>query len=198
MIEVWASEDRMVLRYHKAESQLPEGVADHFRRSGYIHPVMTPAGQEISGDFPVDHRHQHGLFMAWTSGSYDGKKIDFWNQKKEEGRVAHKRVIATEEKAERVSFTVELSHFDQRGGAEILSEIWKVTVHAGGGDHDHYKFDIESRQSLVAEKPLDIEKYRYGGMALRGPADWLGENACYFLTSAAKDRKAGTIRGRTG
>ena len=190
VIEVWSADEKLILRYHKAESELPEGVPEVYRRSGYIHPVMTPGGRAVTGDFPEDHLHQHALFMAWTSGSYAGRKIDFWNQKKEEGRVAHKRVVATDDRADQVSFTVELSHTDQRGGGkEILSEIWKVTVFPT--PDDHYKFDIESRQSLVAEKPLQIKKHRYGGMALHGPGEWLGAEACDFLTSEGKARIEG-------
>ncbi len=80
----------LLLRYHKQESEVPDGIPKFYRRSGYIHPLMTPDGRELTGDYAADHAHQHGIFFAWTSGKYAGEKIDFWNQKKEEGRVAHK------------------------------------------------------------------------------------------------------------
>jgi len=63
-----------VLEYIKTEKPVPEGIEPHYRRSGYIHPVFTPTGQEITGDFPEDHAHQHALFFAWAKASYDGKK----------------------------------------------------------------------------------------------------------------------------
>ncbi len=109
VIEVLGAEKKLLLRYHKAESALPAGVAKEYRRSGYIHPVNTTDGREVSGDFAADHLHHHGVFFAWTSGSYDGKAIDFWNQKKIEGRVAHRRVITKKTDAGKVSFSVELS-----------------------------------------------------------------------------------------
>ena len=190
-IEVWETEKKMILRYHKKESPLPEGVPQLYRRSGYIHPVLSPDGSEVTGDFAPDHPHQHGLFMAWTSAKYGGRKIDFWNQRKEEGRVAHKRVIAKRSAPKRAEFVVELSHFDQRdGGREILREIWKVTVHLSGSD-DYYVFDIDSEQSLVGDGPFVIEKYHYGGMAWRGNGAWLGKDACQFATSEGKDRSGG-------
>jgi hypothetical protein len=189
VIEVWAAPGKLILRYHKKESAVPEGVSEVYRRSGYIHPVMTPDGREVTGDFAVDHPHQHGLFCAWTRGNYAGKKIDFWNQKKEEGRVAHKRVLATHSGEKYVSFTVQLSHFDQReGGGEILHEIWTVKVHEVTGDH--FIFDIESRQSLVGDQAFKLEKYHYGGMALRGNGDWLGKDGCRFLTNLGGSRVA--------
>jgi hypothetical protein len=179
-----------LLRYHKEESAVPDGIPKLYRRSGYIHPLMTPDGRELTGDYAADHAHQHGVFLAWTSGKYDGRKIDFWNQKEEQGRVAHKKVFSMDKTEIDVSFTVQLSHFDQReGGAEILQEIWKVTVMEIDGDR--YRFDLESRQSLVGERPLEVEKYHYGGMALRGNVAWLGKGACEFLTSDGKSRVEG-------
>ena len=191
-LEVFSGEN-LLLRYHKKSPELPEGVDEIYRRSGFIHPVNTPDGRAVTDDFPVDHLHQHGLFFAWTSGKYAGRKIDFWNQRKKEGRVEHRRVLATDESGDTVSFTVELAHFDQRdGGKEILDEVWTVTVREV--KDGSYVFDIETRQTLVDEVPLEVEKYHYGGMALRGAAAWLGtkeEPGCEFLTSDGKARKAG-------
>ena len=189
-IEVWSSGGEMLLRYHKQESAVPDGISKLYRRSGYIHPLMTPDGRELTGDYAADHAHQHGIFFAWTSGQNAGEKIDYWNQKQEEGRVAHKRVLSKLEKDGWVSFRVVLSHFDQRdGGTEILREIWTVTVREVQGDR--YQFDLDSRQSLVGEKPLEVEKYHYGGMAIRGNVAWLGEDACEFLTSDGDARIEG-------
>jgi len=56
---------------------------------------------------------------------------------------------------------------------------------------DRYYFDLDSRHSLVGEKPLVIEKYHYGGMAWRGNVAWLGADACEFLTSDGKSRLDG-------
>ena len=71
-----------VLEYIKTARPVPKGLEKHFRRSGYIHPVYSPTGEEITGDYPLDHAHQHALFFAWTKSTFDGKKIDFWNQAK--------------------------------------------------------------------------------------------------------------------
>ena len=143
-IEVWASDTQMLLRYHKAESALPDGVSKFYRRSGYIHPVFTPGGQEVTGDFAPDHPHQHGLFMAWTNSVFEGKKIDFWNLVKEQGRVEHRGVTAKEEKAGSISISLKLAHVAGKGEArrDVLHEAWTVTVHET--PEDHFLFDIES------------------------------------------------------
>ncbi len=69
-----------VLTYQKAIVAPPGDMEDLYSRSGYIHPVYSPSGKEVTGDFPVDHPHQHALFFAWTSTTFEGRKVDFWNR----------------------------------------------------------------------------------------------------------------------
>ena len=38
-----------VLQYIKKSQPVPEGLPQYFHRSGYIHPVYTPTGQELTG-----------------------------------------------------------------------------------------------------------------------------------------------------
>ncbi len=62
----------------------------------------------------------------------------------------------------------------------------RVNSHASG-----YLFDIESSQSCACESPVTINKYHYGGMALRGARQWFGDGRCEFLTSEGKSRADG-------
>lgn len=41
-----------VLEYIKTEKPLPEGIEPHFRRSGYIHPVLLPPVRRSPVTFP--------------------------------------------------------------------------------------------------------------------------------------------------
>lgn len=185
-----------VLEYLKTEKPVPEGMADAYRRSGYIHPVFSPGGQEVTGDFAPDHPHQHALFMAWTSSVFDGKKIDFWNLAKEQGRVEHREVTAKEEKDDRVSFSVKHAYVAGKGDQrkDILHETWTVTVHET--PEEYFLFDVESVQECATDKPLTLPKHKYGGMALRGNTEWVKEKDdrsinpgdLRFLTSEGKDR----------
>jgi hypothetical protein len=188
-----------VLEYVKTEKNVPEGIEPHFRRSGYIHPVFTPAGQEISGDFPADHAHQHALFFAWTKARFDGKTVDFWNQAKGQGKIEFREVVELKREERQVSFRVKHAFTVGAGDKRVdaLHEIWTVTVHHT--PDDHFLFDIESAQQCASDKPVSLGKYHYGGMAFRGNVQWLKENEDHsiepgdlvYLTSEGKDRWKG-------
>ena len=97
---------RPVLEYIKTAKPVPDGVEPHFRRSGYIHPVYTPTGQELTGDFPADHAHQHALFFAWTKAGFNGQRVDFWNQAKDLGSIGFREVVNLTRDERKVSFSV--------------------------------------------------------------------------------------------
>lgn len=188
-----------VLEYIKNPKPVPEGIAEHYQRSGYIHPVYNPTGQEVTGDFALDHAHQHALFFAWTKSTYNDKTIDFWNQAKKLAGIEHRGVVATERKENHVSFTVKhafmVGHGDQ--AKDVLTETWTVTIHKTDGSY--FLFDLMSFQECVTSKPLTIEEYRYGGMAMRMNSAWLKEKGDHsiqngdlqYITSEHKDRWEG-------
>lgn len=190
---------KTVLEYVKTAKPVPDGLDPHFQRSGYIHPIFTPAGQEITGDFPADHPHQHALFFAWTSAVFDGKKVDFWNQAKKQGNVEFREVVDLKREVRQVSFSVKHAFTVGMGDkwVDALHDTWTVTVHHT--PDDHFLFDIESVQQCATDKPLTLPKYHYGGMAFRGNAQWLkvaGDHSIdsgnlVYLTSEGKDRWTG-------
>lgn len=191
--------NKPVLEYVKTEKPVPEGIAPHFRRSGYLHPVYTPTGEEITGDFPADHAHQHALFFAWTKATFDGKEVDFWNQAKDLGRVEFREVVRLKREEKHVSFSVKHAFKVKKKDQwiDVLHEIWTVTVHQTSGTH--FLFDIESIQECATDKPLSLAKFRYGGMAFRGNYEWLRTQDdqshrpgdLRYLTSEGKDRWEG-------
>jgi hypothetical protein len=188
-----------VLEYVKTAKPVPKGIEPHFSRSGYIHPVYTPTGQEISGDFPADHAHQHALFFAWTSAEFDGKKVDFWNQAKDKGKIEFREVLNLKREEQQVSFSVKHAFTVGAGEKRVdaLHEIWTVTVHHT--PEDYFLFDIESVQECATTKPLVLPQYHYGGMSFRGNYEWLKEKDdqtikpgnVVYLTSEGKDRWKG-------
>lgn len=192
-----------VLEYVKTEKPVPEGIEPHYRRSGYIHPVYTPTGQELTGDFPADHAHQHALFFAWTKSAFNGQKTDFWNQAKDLGRVEFREVVSLKREERRVGFSVKhafkvkMKSKDGDKWVDALHEIWNVTVHQT--PEDHFLFDIASIQECATDKPLVLPQYRYGGMSIRGNYQWLKEKEDHsinpgdvvYLTSEGKDRWEG-------
>jgi hypothetical protein len=188
-----------VLEYIKTEKPVPDGVEPHFRRSGYIHPVYTPTGQELTGDFPADHAHQHALFFAWTKAGFDGRRVDFWNQAKDLGSIEFREVVNLTRDERKVSFSVKHAFkvkVDDKW-MDALHEVWTVTVHQTPADH--FLFDIISVQQCASDKPLNLAEYHYGGMAIRGNYQWLKEKEDHsihpgdvqYLTSEGKDRWEG-------
>ena len=194
---------RPVLQYNTTVVEPPEGVDAKFRRSGHVHPVFTPAGRIVTEEFPADHLHQHGVFAAWVNTTFEGRPVDFWNQGGGTGTVEHVSIESTQSGDDFAEMTALLRHVDLSapdGPRVVLNEIWTIRVHGGSdqpGDAapdespEYFVFDIESRQSCAGENPLTINEYHYGGMAWRGPAAWLGAEACQFLTSEGKSRADG-------
>ncbi len=164
---------RTVLVYHKSVQQPPAGMDRCYRRSGYLHPICTPSGLEVTGDFAPGHIHQHGFFMAWVNTRFDGRSLDFWNQKKQTGQVSHSKVIEIENGDEAASFVVELLHQDMTRPGKlktILVEQWRVSVELR--DAAYFVIDLQSEQKNTADLPLELLQYRYGGLGLRGNEQW--------------------------
>lgn len=167
-----------VITYNKVSPPAPEGIDTVYERSGCLHPVCSPKGRVVTQMFPVDHAHQHGVFTAWVNTTYDGQPIDFWNLAGRTGRVLHERVVSTFQDADRAGFEVDLLHRKvTEPEVDVLRERWKITVCPTDGTH--HCFDLETTQTAITDKPLVINKYHYGGFALRGPTRWLTENDSY-------------------
>ncbi|WP_442510055.1 PmoA family protein [Novipirellula sp. SH528] len=181
-----------VLKYNKAIQEPPLGMDLIYRRSGYIHPLYTPSGRVVTGDFAPDHAHQHALFGAFVNTTFKGKRVDFWNQHNRTGSVSHHNVIDVKSGDDVGSFTVELLHEaftspDQ--STAVLKERWTVQVHAT--TDPGFVVDIHSTITCVADSPLTINKYHYGGMAFRGSNDWVTSESEKAINDYIKARDSG-------
>lgn len=164
-----------VLSYNLQSPPVPSGIDAVYQRSGFLHPVCSPQGVTVTETFPADHPHQHGIFSAWVKTDYDGKVIDFWNLAGGTGRVLHDRVVGTFNQPNAVGFEVDLLHrIESVPPSDVLRERWKVTVHSS--EPGYHLIDLETRQSIIGDKPLTISEYHYGGVAVRGLASWLTPN----------------------
>ncbi len=74
-----------VLAYRARRVELPPGylgeVAPGNRiyavpRSGYLHPLFGPEGEELTLDWSVDHPHHRGLYWAWPEVQWGGRTGD--------------------------------------------------------------------------------------------------------------------------
>ncbi|MBP83912.1 MAG: hypothetical protein CMO61_08695 [Verrucomicrobiales bacterium] len=167
---------RPVLTYNKVPTEEALNHEPHFIRSGYIHPLYTPSGRIVTGDYPADHKHQHALFFAWTKTKFEKRGPEFWNQKLKAGRISFVKVVEGSIKSGNKfgSFSVEHLWEDLTapdGPVPVLKEIWKVSVF--NEEAGPNMFEIESTQEMIGDKLLLVEQHHYGGMAIRGPDSWL-------------------------
>jgi len=58
--------------------QLPEGVAEKYRRADYFHPLYDLDGRILTDDFPKDHYHHRGLSWMWPHVRVAGQEYNLW------------------------------------------------------------------------------------------------------------------------
>lgn len=183
--------DHPVVSYNHGMLPSPDGIDPVFAKNGHIHPMRTPAGRLVTDDFPPDHAHQHGIFFAWVNTTFEGRAVDFWNQAKRLGSVEHVKTLETTSGPVFGEFKVKLRHSDltaPNGPNPVLEEIWTVRVY---NVEAPLLIDLKSEQRCVADTPLVINEYHYGGMGLRGARQWYKQEGSDFLTSAGKTRNNG-------
>jgi hypothetical protein len=189
-IEILAGEG-LALRYNKRATAAAAESDPAYARTGYIHPLCTPSGRVVTGDYEPDHPHQHGLFFAWTKTSFEGRVPEFWNQKLETGRVGYSETIGIADDPDEAGFDVRHLHEDlsaPSGPVVALVEEWRLRLRAVEGG---YLVDLAVLQKCAGSSPLRVERYHYGGMAIRGSSQWLGDEADGIATSEGLDRVAG-------
>jgi hypothetical protein len=81
-----AAAGKNLLRYNYKTVYPPAGVDTVYKRSGFIHPLWSPRGQDLTRINAPDHYHHWGLWNPWTQVLFEGDTIDFWNLVKKEGR----------------------------------------------------------------------------------------------------------------
>ena len=185
---------RHVLQYDYAIVPGPEGQSKLYDRSGFIHPLWSPSGSVLTNIHPKDHYHHLGIWMPWTHTEFEGKPVDFWNLGEGQGTVRFDRFLSTTSGPVYGGFQAEQNHVALKtssGEKVVLKEVWDVRVYnVGGPDKGYWLWDFVSTQRCVADSPLKLLKYRYGGFGYRATADWKGPTAAY-LTSQGRTRKDG-------
>jgi hypothetical protein len=185
---------RRMFRYVGEPLPLPEGVDERHRRGGYIHPVLTPSGVQVTEDFPPNHLHHHGIWTAWTSTRYDGRAPDFWNMGDGKGRVEYEGVGRTWSGPLTGGFEARHRYVDLMATPPVtaLTEHWRVVAYAmDAGATPAHVFDITVTQRVTGDRALQLPTYRYGGIGLRGRHLWDGPAATSFLTASGRDRRTG-------
>lgn len=182
---------KTILRYNYGTIKPPEGVDPVFERSGYLHPIWSPSGKVLTNDSPKNHLHHHGLWAAWTSSEFEGRKSNFWESKEKQGKIECVKVEQTVSGPVFGGFRARhrfLNLNAPEGPKAALEEVWDVRVWAIS---DRFVFDLVSTQTCATDQPLVIKEYRYGGIGFRGSGDWEGKDGAAFLTSEGRTRTDG-------
>ena len=186
--------DRKILQYNHAPVPPPEGKSELYTRSGFIHPLWSPTGAVLTDMHPADHIHHLGIWMPWTKTKFEGKEVDFWNLAAGQGTVRFVKFLSTTSGPVYGGFEAEQEHVALKtsdGEKVVLREEWDVRVYnIGGPKKGYWLWDFVSRQKVVADSPLHLPKYRYGGFGFRAAIEWEGENSMY-LTSEGRTREDG-------
>lgn len=185
------AKEKNLLRYWYQTVYPPAGIDTAFKRSGFIHPLWTPHGQELTRIQAPDHYHHYGIWNPWTHVFFEGDTVDFWNLKGRKGTVRfagfasvtagpvfsefkaiHEHVVFKKDKTEKVA----------------LNELQTVRVYKPEGNQDYYIADITIELNCASASPFLIVEYRYAGLGWRATEKWKKENSEVF-TSEGKSRK---------
>jgi hypothetical protein len=183
--------NRNLLRYNDATVYPPAKIDTIFKRSGFIHPLWTPRGQELTRIQAPDHYHHYGIWNPWTHVAFEKDTVDFWNLNSKQGTVRFAKLVSKTEGP--VFSEIQALHEHvvlKKGGGEkvALNELQTIRVYQPEKDQDYYIVDITSQMNCATESPFNILAYRYAGMGWRTTGFWNNTN-CEVLTSEGKTRK---------
>ena len=179
-----------LLRYVYNKTYPPAGVDTAFAKSGFIHPLFAPHGQELTRIQPPDHHHHYGIWNPWTHVLFEGDTVDFWNIGDKKGTVRFAKFISKKDGPVYSEFKALHEHvvFKKGGGEKIaLNEIQTVRVYKPEEKSDYYIVDFTSEMSCASPSPFHIVAYRYAGFGWRATEYWTKDNS-EMLTSGGKTR----------
>jgi len=183
--------NKNLLRYNDATVYPPAKIDTVFKRSGFIHPLWTPHGQELTRIQAPDHYHHYGIWNPWTHVAFEKDTVDFWNLNSKQGTVRFAKLVSKTEGP--VFSEIQALHehvvFKKGFGEKVaLNELQTIRVYQPEKDQDYYIVDIISQMNCATESPFNILAYRYAGMGWRTTGFWNNTN-CEVLTSEGKTRK---------
>jgi len=182
--------DVPLLTYRYGMTYPPKGVDSIFRKSAYIHPLVSPAGDTLTRIQPPDHYHHYGIWGPWTHTRIEGERIDFWNLVERQGTVLFHKFNKTFSGPVFAGFSAHQEHINLKASQDkqiALNENLEVKLWDLGRP-DRYMVDYISTFNTPLESGILLEAYRYGGgLGMRFTERWKKDN-CTVLTSEGKDR----------
>jgi len=188
---------KTALVYRTEKSPLPPNRPDLkpiFRRGGYIHPVLSPSGRQVTDDYPANHKHHHGIWFAWTKTDFEGRSPDFWNMGDGKGTVEFVALDKTWSGPVHAGFISRHRQVDLTAPQPktALNETWSVKLYAVGQNakQPYFLFDLTVTDECATDAPVKLPEYRYGGICVRGNWAWNGRTNAWVLTSEGETDRA--------
>ena len=183
-----------ILHYQTATMYPPAKVDTAYKRSGFIHPLMSPSGNILTRVSPPDHYHHVGIWNPWTRVKIGNHVTDFWNLYEKQGTVRFEGINSTVNGPVYGGFSVRQEHIDFQGKKPeelAINEVWDVrawNVEPLAGQKA-WLVDLTTFLSVAGDSTIVFEAYRYGGgIGIRANEEWTKDNST-VLTSEGKTRK---------
>lgn len=186
-----SNNNKNLLRYNYKTIYPPPGVDTIFKRSGFIHPLWSPRGQELTRINAPDHYHHWVLWNPWTEVLFEKDTVDFWNLSKKQGTVRFADFISVTNGNVYAEYKALHEHvvFKKNGSEKVaLNEVQSVRIYQPVISQNYYIADITIRLNCASESPVLLLEYRYGGLGLRATKEW-DKNNSRIITSEGKNRK---------
>ena len=188
-----------VLHYRYMEMDVPEGVDEIFKRSGYIHPIWSPGGEVLSRIQPPDHYHHYGIWNPWTRTEFEGREVDFWNLGEGQGTVRTEQILERIEGTVFGGFRSVHNHIDftgREGGKVAIHEQWEVNIWNVDPEQKVWLIDFTSILNPATEDGITIKGYRYQGFSLRATEKWNDINTDILTSEGYNKSNANATRAR--
>ncbi|SDC72434.1 DUF6807 domain-containing protein [Niabella drilacis] len=184
--------NKHLLQYHSETVYPPKGIDTAYKRSGFIHPLWTPNGEELTRINAPDHYHHWGMWNPWTHVLFEKDTVDFWNLKDRKGTVRFAGFGALYNGAVYSGFEALHEHIAfKKDGTEknAINELQTVRIYRPDDrNNSYYIMDVTVQLSCAGASPVKLLEYRYGGLGIRATAAWNKDNSVIF-TSEGKNRK---------
>ncbi|VAW17239.1 hypothetical protein MNBD_BACTEROID01-2481 [hydrothermal vent metagenome] len=183
--------EKPILSYRYSTTYPPDGVNPIYKRSGFIHPLLSPGGEVLTRIQPPDHFHHYGIWGPWTKTHIDGREVDFWNLVKGQGTVKFAGFLSEVEGGIFTGFQALQQHIDfgAKGEDQIaMNEVLDVRAWNADPEGKVWVVDYTTSINSPLKNGIMLNAYRYGGgIGFRATEKW-DKNNCTVLTSEHKTR----------
>ncbi len=176
-----------VFRYRLSPFQ-PSERAPSVDSVGFLHPLLTPSGTEVTDLAPSDHPHHRGIFLGWVEMMGE-RRADFWGwgakAPKDNRRIVNRSFLV--ESANRAGVTIRVKNSWLADGEEMLAESSTIRASQRNGNI----VDLEFRLAAPGVN-VQIAPSPFGGFCYRakpaGRPEITGPEGVVTLSDSVSDR----------